>query len=70
MTSTGVVLEGLTDVSGNISASRSFTLNQPVTGVVRKSSSGTTRFKSFSLAGNTVNNTNGLSINIRMVRDE
>jgi hypothetical protein len=70
ITSTGVVLEGLTDASGNISASRSFTLDQPVTGRVRKSSSGATRFKSFSLAGNTVDNTNGLTINVRMIKDE
>ena len=66
---TGAVLEGLTDGSGNISASRSFTLDQPVTGFARKSTS-TPRFKSFPLAGNVVSAADGLTINVRLVLDE
>lgn len=66
---TGATLDGLTDASGNISSSRSYALDQPVRGFVRKSST-SPRFKTFSLAGNTVDNTNGLTLNIRMVLDE
>ncbi len=69
ITSTGVVLAGLTDANGDISASRSFTLNQPIRGYVRKSTA-SPRFKSFSLTGNTVDSTNGLTVNIRMILDE
>lgn len=66
--SSGAILSGLTDSNGNISASRTFTANTPVKGVVRKSSS-SPRFKSFSLSG-TINNSSGLSINVRMILDE
>jgi len=67
--STGVVIAGLTDVSGDISASRSFTLDQPLRGTVRKSSA-SPRFKSFSLSGNTISAADGVTINVRMVKDE
>lgn len=69
ITSTGVVVNGLTDVSGDISAARTFTLDQPLRGFVRKSTD-SPRFKSFSLAGNTVDATDGVTINVRMVLDE
>jgi len=69
ITSTGVVLNGLTDVNGDVSAARTFSVDQPITGNVRKSSA-SPRFKSFSLAGNSVDATNGLTVNIRMVLDE
>lgn len=64
----GVILEGLTDASGDISDSRPITLNTPIKGFARKSTS-SPRFKSFTLAG-TVDSSNGESINIRMILDE
>jgi len=66
--STGAILSGTTDSSGNISKPRTFTNNTPVTGVVRKSSS-TPRFKSFLLSG-TIDSSVGLTINVRLVLDE
>jgi len=71
ITATGVTLYGLTDASGNISSSRTYGPNQPVTGFVRKASiADTFKFKSFSLEGNTVSSSTGLSLNVRMVLDE
>lgn len=65
---TGGILDGLTDVSGNISISRTFTLDTPMIGFVRKSTS-VPRFKSRLIVG-TVDNANGLTINVRMILDE
>jgi hypothetical protein len=98
ITGTGGTLYGLTDASGNISSQRTYTVDHPVEGFVRKSTQGieasfdsdafdiatpafetdsfafttttATVYKSFSLAGNTVDQENGLTINIRMVPDE
>jgi hypothetical protein len=69
ITGTGGIIFGLTDANGDISRSRSFSVDQPVAGYVSKSSA-SPRFKRFSLAGNTVDSTNGLTINIRMILDE
>jgi len=66
--SSGGAISGLTNGSGNISSSRTFTLSQPVKGTVRKST-GTPRFKNF-LLGGVINNADGLTINVRMVKDE
>lgn len=66
---TGVLIHGTTDGNGDISRARTFGANQPIKGFIRKSSS-SPRFKSFDLAGNEVNSSNGLSINVRMVLDE
>ncbi len=66
---TGAVIEGLTDVSGNLTSSRSWGSNQPVRGFVRKSTA-SPRFKSFPLEGNTILAASGLSINVRMILDE
>jgi len=66
---TGAVLEGLTDVNGDISVSNIFTQPQPVKGFARKSTAAP-RFKAFSLAGNTVSDTTGLTINLRLILDE
>lgn len=66
---TGAIINGLTDVNGDISRSRTFSSNQNVRGNVRKSSS-SPRFKTFPLAGNTVNSSTGLSVNIRLILDE
>ncbi len=64
----GGIIDGLTDASGNISTSRTFTLPQLVKGVARKSTS-SPRFKSFPLAG-TISTTLGLTINIQLIIDE
>jgi hypothetical protein len=64
----GVMLEGLTDVNGNISDTRTITLDTPLKGFVRKASA-SPRFKSFTLAG-TTDNLVGLTINVRMILDE
>jgi hypothetical protein len=69
ITATGVALEGLTNASGDITTSRTYGANTPVQGFVRKSSS-SPRFKTFSLAGNTISNSTGLALNVRLVSDE
>ncbi len=66
--SSGAILSGLTNVDGDISASRTFVLAQPVKGAVRKSSA-SPRFKDFALAG-TISTSAGLTINVRLVLDE
>jgi len=65
---TGVVLEGLTNVSGIISDTQSFTSNQPITGRARKATTGT-KYKTGSISG-TVSNTTGFSTTVQMIRDE
>jgi hypothetical protein len=67
--STAIFIDGLTNVSGVISDTRSFTSSQPVDGFIRKASA-SPRFKTFNLAGNTINSTTGLTVNVRMVLDE
>jgi hypothetical protein len=66
--STGVVIEGTTDSSGYISDSRTYSTNQPVTGVIRKATTSPI-FKDFTLAG-TINSTSGLDISVQLVLDE
>lgn len=66
---TGALIQGLTNGSGDLTSSRSWGADQNVRGFVRKSTA-SPRFKSFPLAGNTVDSTNGLSIVVRMVLDE
>jgi len=66
---TWVAIEAETDASGNASRTRSYAGNQPVAGWVRKSSPGSTRYKSFPIAG-TIDTANGLTINVKMVKDE
>lgn len=65
---TGALIYGLTDVNGNISSSRTLTLDQPLTGFARKSSS-SPRFKTLTLSG-TVDNATGLTINRQLILDE
>lgn len=65
---TGVVLEDVTDASGNISRSRTYTLDQLITGVVR-SSSASPFFVPRNL-NDTIDNANGLTINVRLNLDE
>lgn len=68
ITSSGAIINGLTNASGNISTVRAFTLNTPVDGKVRKSTA-SPRFKDFPIAG-TIDNTGGLTIGVQMVLDE
>jgi hypothetical protein len=68
ITSTGVVLEGLTDVDGEISDTRSYTLAQPVTGWARKSS-GSPLYKQADING-VVNTTSGFTVSVGMALDE
>jgi hypothetical protein len=67
---TGVLIDGLTDASGNISRDRTFldASGQAITGRVRKSTS-SPRFKTADLSG-TVNKDNGITLNIQLILDE
>jgi hypothetical protein len=65
---TGALLYGLTDVSGNISKSRTLSLDQEMIGSVRKSTA-SPNFKSFTIAG-TVSSTANTTLSVRLVLDE
>jgi len=65
---TGVVLEGLTNASGQISASASYTVDQPVRGKIRKSTA-SPLYKSFDFT-DTIDKDNGLSKTVQMIRDD
>lgn len=64
----GAIIAGLTDIGGDISASRTFVSNTLVKGVARKSTA-SPRFKSFPLSGE-INNSTGLTVNARLIIDE
>jgi hypothetical protein len=66
--SSGAILNGVTDVNGDISVARTFTLSTPCKGFVRKSTA-SPRFKSLIL-DDTVSSANGLTINVRLTADE
>lgn len=66
--STGVTVYGLTDASGNISTSRTYGANQPLTGFARKSTT-SPRFKTFEI-NESVSSSSGLTVNIRLILDE
>lgn len=68
ITSTGAIFNDLTNASGNVSDTRSFTNSQPVTGVVRKSSS-SPYFKQSPLTG-TISASTGLELTSLLVSDE
>ena len=65
---TGVTIYGLTDSNGDISSSRTYALNQPLTGYVRKSSS-SPYYKPAELNGE-VDSSFGLSITVKLILDE
>lgn len=67
-TSTGVVISGTTDVNGDISDTRTFSVDQPVTGYARKSTS-SPFYKSNPMSG-TISSTGGLTFNLIMQPDE
>jgi hypothetical protein len=68
ITSTTVLISGLTDSNGEISDTRSYTSSQPITGRVRKSTSAP-YYKTGNIVG-TVSNTSGATITIVMLSDE
>ena len=63
-----VVLSGTTDTDGNISMSRVFSVDQPVSGWVRKSSA-QPYYKEAALGG-TVDSATGYTANVQMIPDE
>jgi hypothetical protein len=64
---TGVVINGTTDVNGQISDVRAHAADQPIIGRVRKATTGTL-YKTAPIAG-TISNTAGLSVTVQMVKD-
>jgi hypothetical protein len=68
ITSTGVILEGLTDVNGEISDARTYTLNQPVIGHARKSTS--SPFYRTSTISGTIDKTTGYTQTVGLILDE
>jgi hypothetical protein len=68
ITSTFVALYGLTDVNGDISTSREYPSDQPVTGWARKSSS-SPYYKTGIINGN-ISNTTGAAFSVALVEDE
>ena len=68
ITATWVALQGLTDASGNISADRTLSANQPVDGWVRKGSS-SPYFDQSPLDG-TIDKDNGATFSVQLLLDE
>lgn len=66
--STFVALSGLTDANGNITTSRVYASDQPVSGWARKSSA--QPFYKEALLGGSVDNVAGYSANVQLVGDE
>ena len=66
--STGAIISGTTNASGNITDSRTLASDQPVTGYARKSTT-TPFYKSGRISG-VVDNVNGVSFNIILIVDE
>jgi len=65
---TGVIISGTTSGTGQLSDTRTFSNNQPVTGWVRKGTSAP-YYQEASLAGNTISSSAGLTINVKMIPD-
>jgi hypothetical protein len=66
---TAVILEGLTNGSGVITDSRTYSSSQDISGRARLSST-SPFYKTSLILGQTVDNTNGLSITVPMIIDE
>ena len=64
---TGAPLYGLTDISGNLSTTRSYGADQPITGRVRKATTGTL-YRTGAIAG-TIDNLTGFTVNVQLIRD-
>ncbi len=65
---TGVVISGTTDGSGVISDTRTHSSNQPITGRIRKATSGT-KYKTGSVAG-TILSASGFATTVSLIVDE
>jgi hypothetical protein len=65
---TGVVIDGTSDVDGLIVDTRTHTSDQPISGRVRKATSGT-KYKTGVISG-VVSTTSGFSITVQLIRDE
>lgn len=64
------IIDGDTDASGLISDTRSYSVDQPITGRVRRATSGLgTLYRTAPVAG-TIDSNNGLSITVQMIPDE
>ena len=67
ITATAIIIDGLTDVNGEIADTRTYTANQPITGAAKKGSSDPV-FKSTPIS-NTIDKSNGLSVTTLMNPD-
>lgn len=67
ITSTAIILEGLTDASGNVTVNHRYTSNQPFTGLARKTSS--SPYYKESAIGGTIT-INGYSATTLLIEDE
>lgn len=63
-----VIIQGLTDVNGQISDTRTLASAQPITGWVRRATTGTL-YKQGPIAG-TISNVAGLALTVQMIPDE
>lgn len=68
ITSTGVIFEGLTDSNGKISDSRSYSIDQPLTGHARKSTT-SPLYKSGAFSG-TIDTATGYNQTVSLILDE
>lgn len=68
ITSTFVLIDGTTDVNGEITDNRTYGVAQPIGGRVRRGST-SPLYKTGAISG-TVSNTAGLDLNIQLIRDE
>jgi hypothetical protein len=68
ITSTAVIIEGLTDINGDISNTRTYTANQDFTGRVRMSSA-PPYYKTSKVTG-TIDSNNGATVTVGMIKDE
>lgn len=68
ITSTGLVLEGLTDINGQIADTRTYSVNQPIVGRARKSSA-SPYYKTGPFTG-TINSTTGYDQTVSLILDE
>lgn len=69
ITSTGVIIDGLTNASGIISDTRSFSANQSIEGNVRKATT-SPYFKASPPLSGTISTASGLSLTIQLALDE
>jgi hypothetical protein len=69
LTATMVIIDGVTDGSGYIADTRSYSSSQPITGRVRQASAGTAKYVTQPISG-TINNSAGLPLTVQLVPDE